>query len=343
MKSAWVLSAVAVAFVAIITLGVFMALADFYLGRRSVYAVGGRHILVPTASTGLKNDAKVIQAAAQQVCGETPLNKDIVIERSFLPVNKSKTALLLNADTSVMFGPMTPGTILLKTRHAADALAAVNRLDSATQTFLGFTSVDRRRDCGPKQRAFLHIAGKSPYKNTDVVLKAWMKHPEWPRLTILARRKIQPAWFKPLPNLAWITDFVPDEEVVRLMNTTAFHLCPSRNEGFGHYLNEARSVGAVVLFSDAPPMNEMFVDGTTGVAIKCTTKTTKHAFYLPALLAKPSTAQIEDAVERALALAPEERETMGNAARAAFEADRKAFHRRFRDVLCPGDKHDATR
>ena len=43
------------------------------------------------------------------------------------------------------------------------------------------------------------------------------------------------------------------------------HICPSAREGFGHYINEARSVGAVVLTIDAAPMSEFVVDGESGV------------------------------------------------------------------------------
>lgn len=43
------------------------------------------------------------------------------------------------------------------------------------------------------------------------------------------------------------------------------HVCPSSREGFGHYINEARSVGALVVTIAAGPMNELVQDGKSGV------------------------------------------------------------------------------
>ena len=34
---------------------------------------------------------------------------------------------------------------------------------------------------------FLHIAGKSPYKGTEIILNTWIKHPEYPLLIIVCR------------------------------------------------------------------------------------------------------------------------------------------------------------
>jgi hypothetical protein len=42
-----------------------------------------------------------------------------------------------------------------------------------------------------------------------------------------------------------------------MLNGCLFHLVPSQYEGFGHYINEARSTGAILIGVDAQPMNEL--------------------------------------------------------------------------------------
>ena len=49
-----------------------------------------------------------------------------------------------------------------------------------------------------------------------------------------------------------------DDAALRtLQNSHRFHLCLSEAEGWGHYIAEALSVGAITLTCDAAPMNEL--------------------------------------------------------------------------------------
>ena len=54
---------------------------------------------------------------------------------------------------------------------------------------------------------------------------------------------------------------MPREDLLILMNACQYHLCPSEYEGFGHYINEARSTGALIISTDAAPMNELVKNG----------------------------------------------------------------------------------
>ena len=46
---------------------------------------------------------------------------------------------------------------------------------------------------------------------------------------------------------------VTEEELVRLMNSHKFHICPSPYEGFGHSIHEGAGCGAYVIVMAAPP------------------------------------------------------------------------------------------
>src|SRR5690606_13808773 len=106
---------------------------------------------------------------------------------------------------------------------------------------------------------FFHLAGKSPSKGTEALVAMWARHPEWPQLTIVQH----PRRAKPIgvPNIRHVVRYVESSELTALQNRHGIHLCPSRVEGFGHYINEASGCAAVVLTTDAPPMNELVGEG----------------------------------------------------------------------------------
>lgn len=123
--------------------------------------------------------------------------------------------------------------------------------------YLGFTTPDRYQ---PKIKKifplYLHVAGTSEQKGTSAIRAAWRNHLEFPHLTILKQFEKQ----KEIQNLNIISHYLSDESLLELQNLCVVHLALSETEGFGHCIMEAMSVKAVVITTDAPPMNEFIQD-----------------------------------------------------------------------------------
>jgi hypothetical protein len=141
--------------------------------------------------------------------------------------------------------------VLCKTKDAYNLF----KLRVGTAVFIGFESRDRSQLGTLVEKKYLHVAGQSVIKNTEEVIDAWQKYRIPKPLTIIATKY---HYFKMVtsPHITLIRERIPDEEYEKILNTHFFHICPSKYEGWGHSLHEARSVGAVIITTDAPPMNE---------------------------------------------------------------------------------------
>jgi hypothetical protein len=248
---------------------------------------------------------------------------NLLLERlwaDWLPLAR-RNALLPNPEWyKPGFDPLLPrlDAVLTKTRHAQALFAA----KGCPTRFTGFTSDDRRLPDVPREAAFLHVAGRSINKGTESVLAAWRARPDFPSLT-LVQRKREGAPPPAAANLRVLDGYLADAELRTLQNRHLFHLCPSETEGFGHHLVEAMSVGALVLTTDAEPMNELVGPdrgilvpyARTGVQRLATTY-----FVTPEAVAA--------GVDALLALDPSQRAAMGAAARAWYEANDRAFRER---------------
>ena len=143
-----------------------------------------------------------------------------------------------------------------------------NKLGMPTY-YLGFTSLDRYDPLIQKNpRQLLHLAGKSVQKGTERVLQLWKERPDYPILNIIRLKDHVPN----LHNISAHRSYVPEQELISLQNESGIHLCPSETEGFGHYLMEAMSAKAVVLTTNAPPMNEFISDPRCLVEYSSTAK-----------------------------------------------------------------------
>ncbi len=144
--------------------------------------------------------------------------------------------------------------ILCRTREVERIFRSLNH----PTYFLGFTSISRYDNKIDKNfSTFLHLAGSSLTKNTPIVVNLWKNHVDLPNL-VMIKHLGGPELSQ--PNVHWISSHLPEDDLTHLQNACGIHLCPSIAEGYGHYIMEAMAAGAVVITTDAPPMNEFITD-----------------------------------------------------------------------------------
>lgn len=158
--------------------------------------------------------------------------------------------------------------VFAKTKDCQDIFSKLH----SKVVFTSFTSHDRLLE-SEKVPEFYHSAGKSQSKGTKEVCKLWKKASEIPKIHLFTKPDLETyggIGKQQSPNIEHRIDDVTDVEFQRIQNKYLFHLCPSIYEGFGHYINEAKSCKAIVFTTNGPPMNEL-VNKKFGFLIKYST------------------------------------------------------------------------
>lgn len=180
--------------------------------------------------------------------------------------------------------------------------------------YIGWEARDLYNPAIVRERKFLHVAGKSRFKNTEAVIQAWRRL-RFP-LTIISEH------FK-YPECRCLHR-VSDTELAQEMNSHKFHLMPSGYEGFGHALHEALGVGAVLLTTDAPPMNE-------SPALLIPPRGTRNHNGFP--LQHVVFTDIVRAVQRAMTITDEQIAQRSAASRERFLQDNREFVARLEALI----------
>lgn len=146
---------------------------------------------------------------------------------------------------------------------------------------------------------FVHLAGKSPLKNTPDLIYYWLKNDGFLnidshiRLNITCYKKCIKSAFKVLKkyyhfdlkkeynitldttqniihikNMTIYISISPYEDYIKMLTTANLAICISSKEGYGHYINEARFFKTCIMILDVPPMNELVKDNVNGILIK---------------------------------------------------------------------------
>ena len=194
---------------------------------------------------------------------------------------------------------------------------------------IGFDSEDRFQADITRLPQFLHLAGRSELKGTPRLLALWLRHPEWPLLTLVQDASVDKSPLHRLAdNIVYENQYLDDAALRRLQNSHRYHLCLSEAEGWGHYIAEAMSVGAVTFTSDAAPMNELVTSGR-GVLITAT----QGGQHNLARLALFDDRALEEAITRLRTLTHTQLESIGSEARHWFLANKKDFPARLQRAL----------
>jgi len=130
----------------------------------------------------------------------------------------------------------------------------------------------------------------------------------------------------------------------RLQTLAAVHVCPSMVEGWGHYIDEGRRTGAVVITLDAAPMNEL-IDASCGVLVPARPGPAARTYlskgwtknfpadFNPSTVIPRTIADLAQAISKALLLPTERSAEIGAAAIARSQKDFVTFKDNFTKLL----------
>ncbi len=213
--------------------------------------------------------------------------------------------------------------LLCKTRFALETFSG----QGVGTKLIGFTSPDRFDKTVQKDySACIHLGGSSMQKGSRTVNTVWLRNPSWPPLSLF--------WNNPRgtlvngPNVRCELKALDDARVRLMQNMHGIHLCPSEAEGFGHSLVEAMSCKAVVVTTDAPPMNEL-VGPDRGVLVRYHRTERQGAgtnFYVD-----PD--DFEEKVNAVLNMDPSRRRALGENAREWYLENDRVFKANLVELL----------
>ncbi len=290
-----------------------------------------KNIPYNTVSTGLLIDSLVVCSSIENeskydIYYESYESKQ-EIKDSYIFVNIDCTNFnLLSMDKN------SPHNILCKNIDTYNILK--DRLLNKNVLYTGFTSLDRYNpDINKDYRSIIHNAGKSEFKGTTCVVNVWRKNPDFPLLTIICRNKdvLNRKDIASIKNIKLIDQTLSEEQINTEINKHGIHLCPSMHEGFGHYINEARSTKSVVLYTNSPPMQELFTDRENGFAILVKSSSVTNNGWCPVYNIDED--HLQEIVKEVLSTDTKLLESIGENARQQFLENDKKFKERLNHIF----------
>lgn len=121
---------------------------------------------------------------------------------------------------------------------------------------------------------FVMVGSFDPYKGHDIAIRAWGLLPSdrRPHLLIVGEGPLRESYLQIVDQLGCtdrihLTGQLPNAQVQLLLASALGMVFPSRNEGFGYVILEAGLAETPLLCSRIPPLDEIVVDGETGILV----------------------------------------------------------------------------
>ncbi|KAJ3026391.1 UNVERIFIED_CONTAM: hypothetical protein HDU68_005720 [Siphonaria sp. JEL0065] len=265
------------------------------------------------------------------------------IEASHLPLYQLATKILCKTKITCTASQMYMDDVNIKGGATLKYMShsSPDARENAAE-LLGVDEYKRISERDDRYNRFYHAYGHSGRKSTDDLLHCWYGHPKWPKLTVVGhhnphefiRKKYR--GIKNLPRNIEILSSVPVKKLRELQLSNGIHLCPSQQEGYGHYINEARAFGALVMTTHYPPMEEFVEDGVSGVLIEHERPWPEPHQALQKYFISPVRVSSDDicrAVEKVMALDLETRKEIGRHARLAYEKDTEILKENMKELV----------
>ncbi|RLN60177.1 hypothetical protein BBJ29_003377 [Phytophthora kernoviae] len=141
------------------------------------------------------------------------------------------------------------------------------------------------------------------------------------------------------------TDQVDAREFDKAIAETSYFLCPSQMEGYGHYMNQARASGGVIITTDMEPMKELIPSDDMGLKVPTKFGNDRNMFLggrskkrhglkgVPGMVAVFNSRDLCKTVDHLLNdFSVDQRREMGSNARRQYHKDTKFFEQAMLDL-----------
>ena len=219
--------------------------------------------------------------------------------------------------------------ILVKTKYAEEIFKSLIPTRKDIVKFIGWKSLDRTLPIDKNYKQYLHLCGRSTHKQTQEIIDCWNE--DFPKIIIVYSPRDVKVIKRDLPNIQYFTKRLSEEELQKLMNESAVHLCCSETEGYGHYIHEAKSCGGVVITTNGQPMKSYIDDKITGFLVNHSSKKPlkKHLgskYILDNENFKKVIKEVQSYDVKTL-------KKIGENARSSYLKEAKCFDETFKDVM----------